>query len=108
MRDFPENAQHAVLGMIDDLDDTAAMANAVFFIGLFNSQQYAVADTGGFCRACLARQMNADFRCCAMRFLVPFVRCGNEIAVAVARSDVGKHCGGQGACMVQLLAPLFD
>jgi hypothetical protein len=43
-----------------------------------------------------------------MRVLVPFVRGGDEIAVAVSRSDVGEHGRGQGARMVQFLASFLD
>ncbi len=103
-----EYPEHAVLGMIDDLDDAAAMTNSVFFFGLFNAQQYAVADAGGFAGPHLARHMNADFRRGPMGVLVPFVRSGNEVAVAVARRHIGEHGRGQDAGMVQLLAALLD
>ncbi len=43
-----------------------------------------------------------------VRLFVPFVRRGDEIAVGVARGDVGEDGGGQGAGLVQLLVPLFD
>ena len=74
MRDFAENPQHAVLGVVDDLDDTAAVANFVIFFGFLNSEEDAVANTGSFSGPYLARQMNTDFWRGAMRFLVPFVR----------------------------------
>ncbi len=48
MRDLTEDAQYAVLGMVDDLDDAAAMANAAVFVGFFNAEQHAVAESGGF------------------------------------------------------------
>ena len=48
MRRFAENPQYAVLGMIDDLDDAAAVADAGVFFSLLDLQQHAVADTGGF------------------------------------------------------------
>ena len=62
MRGFAENPQHAVLGMIDDLDDAAAVADAVVFRGFLDTQQHAVANAGGFAGARLARRVNADFR----------------------------------------------
>ena len=43
-----------------------------------------------------------------MRLLVPFVRRGDQLAVGVARGDVGEHGCGQGAGLVQLLAALLD
>ena len=108
MRDFSENSEHAVLGMINDLDDTSAMTNSVLVFDVLDAQQHAVADPGSFTGPRLARQVNTDFRCRAMRVLVPFVRGGNEIAIAVTRRDISKHGRGEGAGMVQLLAALFD
>ncbi len=105
---FAENPQHAVLGMVDDLDDAAAVADAVVFLGFLDVQQHAVADAGGFAGLCLARGVNADFRRGPVRLFVPFVGRGEQFAVAIARGDVGEHGGGQGAGVVQLLAPLLD
>ncbi len=62
VRRFAENPQHAVLGMIDDLDDAAAVADAVVVFGFLDVQQHAVADAGGFARPRLARGVNADLR----------------------------------------------
>ncbi len=108
VRGFAENPQHAVLGMVDDLDDAAAVADAVVFLGFLDVQQHAVADAGGFAGLRLARGVDADFRRGPVRLLVPFVGGGDEIAVAVARGDVGEHGGGQGAGMMQLFVPLLD
>ena len=94
--------------MIDDLDDAAAVTNSVVLFGLLDAQQHAIANAGGFARPRLARHVNADFGRSAVRFLIPLVRGCNEIAVAVARRDIGQYGRGQGAGMVQLLAPLFD
>ena len=103
-----ENSQHAVLRMIDDLDDAAAVTNSIVLLGLLDAQQDAIAEAGGFAGPRFARHVDADFRRGPVRFLVPFVRGGDEIAVAVARGNVGQHGRGQGAGMVQLLAPLLD
>jgi hypothetical protein len=108
VRHFPKNTEHTVLGMIDDLDDTPAMADAVIFINLVNSQEDAIANTGSFPRPCVARLMNADFRGRAMGGLVPLVRDCNEFPVAIAHRDIGEHRRGEGAGMMQLLVPLFD
>ena len=43
-----------------------------------------------------------------MRGFVPFVGRGDEIAVAVARRDIGEHGRGQGARLMQLFVPLLD
>ena len=53
---FAEDAEHALLGMVDDLDDAAAMADAVVVVGFLDVQQHAVADAGGLARARLARK----------------------------------------------------
>ena len=50
---------------------------------------------------------NADLRRRPVRLFVPFVGRGDEIAVGVARGDVGEHGRGQGAGVVQLLVALF-
>ena len=108
IRRFAENAQHALLGPVDDLDDAAAVADAVVFFGFLDVQQHAVADAGGFAGPRLARHVDADFRRRAVRVLVPFVGRGDQVAVAVARGDVGEHGRGQGAGVVQFLALLLD
>ncbi len=108
VRVFAEDPQHAVFGPVDDLDDAAGVADAVVFVDFLDAQQHTVADAGGLAGAHLARRVNADFRRRAVRFLVPFVGRGDEIAVAIARGHVGEHGRGQGACVVQLLALLVD
>ena len=77
VRALAENSQHAVLGMVDDLDDAAAMADAVVFLGLVHVQQHAVADAGGLAGPRLARGVNADFRRRSVRLFVPFVGGGD-------------------------------
>src|SRR5665213_4029365 len=93
-RYLAEYSQDALLGMIDDLDDAAPMANAVVFVGLLDMQQHAVADTGGFAESCPARRVNADLWRGPVRLLVPFVGGGDEFAIAVARGHVGKDGRG--------------
>src|SRR6185312_8557920 len=107
-RALAEDAEHAVLRPVDDADDLAAVADAGVLFGLFDAQQHAVAQAGGFAAARMARHEDADLRRGAVRLLVPFVRGGDEIAVTVARDDVGEHGRGQGARMMQLLVPLLD
>ena len=104
-----KDAQHARLGAIDDLDDTAAVADRVILgAGLLDAQQRAVTDAGDFARLGSARGLNADFRRRAVRLLVPFGRDRDELAIAVARADVGHHDVRQRARMMQLLAPALD
>ena len=55
-----------------------------------------------------ARDAYADLRRRAVLVLVPFGRQRDQLAVAVARGDVGEHDVGQGAGMVQLLAAALD
>ena len=94
--------------MVDDLDDAAAVADAVVFFRFLDAQQHAVAEAGGFAGLRFARHLDADFRRRAMRLLVPFVGRGDEVAVAVAGGDIGEHGRGQGAGMMQLLVPFLD
>ena len=108
VRQLVKNSKHASFGMIDDLDDAAAVADAVVGFRFVDAQQHAIAEAGGFARPCLARDRNADFRGGPMRLFVPFVGRGDEVAVAVAGGDVGEHGGGQGAGVVQLLVALLD
>ena len=52
-----EDAEHALLGAVDDLDDAAAMADRVALVAdLLDAQQRAVADAGDFARPRLARR----------------------------------------------------
>ena len=108
MLGLAEDPEHAVLGMIDDLDDAAAVADAVVVFGFLDVQQHAIADAGGFTGPRLARGVNADFRRRSVRRFVPFVGGGDEVAVGIARGDVGDHGRGQGAGVVQLLAAFLD
>ena len=69
-------------------------------------QQHAVADAGGFVRADAMRHAHDDARGRAVR-LVPFVGCGNQVAVAVTSDDVGEDRRRERARVVQgLAAPL--
>ena len=108
MRDLTEDAQYAVLGMVDDLDDPTAMTNAVVFVGFFNAEQHAVTESGGFAGVRFAWGGDANLGCRSVCVLVPFVRRGDEIAIAVARGHIREHGGGQGPRMMQLLPPLLD
>ena len=111
VRQRAEDAEHALLGAVDDLDDAAR----VWRIGIAvvaGSPRPAAArgrrrrrlSPGG----ALARDVHADFRRGAVRVLVPFGRHRDQFAVAVARGDVGDHDVRQGAGMMQLLAAALD
>ena len=108
MRNRSENAQHAVLGMIDDFNDAATMANSVVFLRLIDADQHAVAETGGFARSRFAWNRDTDLGCGSVRVLVPFVGRCDQIAVAVARRHICEHGRGQGARMMQLLPSFLD
>ncbi len=108
VRQRMENAEHARLGMIDDADDAAAVADAGVFFRLLDMQQHAVAEAGRLAGAGFARNVDADAGRGAVRFLVPLVGRGDEIAFAIARGDVGEHGRRQRARVMQLLAALFD
>ena len=57
-----EDSEHALFRLVDDLDDAAAVADAVFFFGLLDAEQHAVANAGGFAGPRFARNVNADLR----------------------------------------------
>src|SRR6185312_8580465 len=101
------NTEHALLRPVDDADNTRTMTY-VLIHRLLNAQQHAVAEAGRGAAARVARHDDADLRRGAVRLLVPFVRRGNEVAVAVARRDVREHGRGQGAGMMQLLVASLD
>ncbi len=101
-RKAAKNSQHPVLGTIDDLDDTALMANGV--LDLLGSEQCPVADSRDLSRPAAARNMDANFRRRTMGFLVPFRRDCDQLAIAVACDDVGENHGRQFAGTMQLLA----
>ena len=96
-----------MLRPLDDLDDAAGIAD-VLVAGFLDAHEDLVADAGGFRRLHLARRVNANLRRGAVRVFVPFVGNGDEVAVAVARQDVGQHGGGEGAGMMQFLALALD
>ncbi len=100
-----ENAEHAMLGAIDELDDAAA---GLLVAGSLDADQRAVADAGDFARPGAARRGDADDRRRAVRLFVPFGRPRQKFAVAVAAGDVGEHDGRQRAGVMQPLAPAVD
>ena len=100
-----ENAEHALLAAVDELDDApGVMDRFVLVAAVLDPQQDAVADAGDLVRPRAARNAHADFGGGAVLGLVPFGRNRDQFAVAVARRDVGDHDMGQGSGMVQLLA----
>ena len=107
VRQSPENAERADLGLVDDLDDAAGIADAVL-TGFFDPEQRPVADAGDFARPWPAPCCDPDSRYRAVGVLVPFGRRGDQLAVVVAAGDVGQRDLGQGAGMVQLLALGLD
>ena len=108
MRNLAKYAKDTMLRMIDDPDHMAAISDFILVLGLFDAQQHAIAEAGRVAGPDLAGRVNAYFRRGAMRVLIPFVGCRDEIAVAIARGHVGENCGRKGAGVVQFLAPPFD
>ena len=105
----PENAEHATLGVTDDLDDATAVTDRVaVFTSLFGTQQNLVADSRDLARARTPRRLNADLWRCPVRCLVPFLRGCDQVSVLIAACDIRHHHGGKRAGMVQLLASEFD
>ena len=75
---------------------------------LLDPQQDPVADAGDLVRPRSARNSQPDLGGRAVLGLVPFGRKRDQLAVGIARRDVGDHNMGEGAGMVQLLAAAFD
>src|SRR5580693_5096445 len=88
-----EDSEHARLAVIDDLEDSPAIGDAVAnaILELFDPQQRAVADAGRSARLCPPRHVDADFGWLAVFDLVPFGRNGDQLAVAVATDNVGQQ-----------------
>ena len=108
-RKLAEDAEHALLGAIDDLDGAALVEDAVLGVARFlGAQQRAVADPGHLDGPGAARHVKPDLRRLAMGFGVPFGRHRDQFAVGVASGDVGEHHIGQHARVVELLAPRLD
>src|ERR1700761_1685454 len=93
-----------MLGAVDELDD----APGRLFAGALDTTQRAIADAGGFARPHPARRDNADDGRGAVSLFVPFGRPRQELAVAVAASDVGNHNRRQRTGAMQLFAPPLD
>ena len=107
-RQRAKNAEQAGAGVIDDLDDAAAIRRAVAVIGFLDPQQRAVADTGGGAGLRPARHMDANFRRGSVVLAVPLGGRGEQFAVGVAPGDVGHHGRGQGGRLEDLAAALGD
>ena len=99
-----KNAEHAMLGAVDQLDDAAVG----FFAVAFDTQQCAVADAGDFSRPGAALGGDANDGRRAVRVLVPFGRAREQFAVAVAAGDVGKDDRRQTAGAMQPFPVPFD
>src|SRR5262249_35962333 len=93
-----EQSEHAMLRVVDDLDDPPAIGRALV-IAAFDAQQRAVADAGGHARPRVARTMYSDFWRLAAFDLIPFGGAGNQLAVGIASGNVGQHGRGQGCCL---------
>ena len=104
-RQAPENAERAMLGAIDQLDDAAG---EFIVAGALDADQRAIADAAGFTRLRPARRDDVDDRRRAMRLLVPFGRPRQEFAVEVAAGNVGEHDGRQRAGVMQPLPAAVD
>ena len=87
-----ENAQHAMLGLIEQFYDAAArMGDLVLVVRVLDAEQHAVADAAGDAGMGAPGDVHENFRRAAA-LLVPFGRHGDQFAVAVASGDVGgKH-----------------
>ena len=102
-----KDAEHAGLGVIDDLDDAAAIgAPSPSAASIRSSARSPTPAAVPGCGA--ARHMDADFRRLAALDLVPFGRRGDQFAVAVAAGDVHHQRRRQRRRLLDLAAVLLD
>src|SRR5580704_8006068 len=99
-----ENAEHAVLGTVNDLDD----ASVCFFAGSLNANEGTIAHAGCFAGFGAARRRDVDDWRLTMSLFVPFGRPRQKFAVAVTSGDVSKHHGRKGTGMMQPFASAVD
>jgi hypothetical protein len=100
-----ENAERAMLGAVDQLDDAA---REFIVAGALDPDQRAVADAAGFTRFRPARRNDVDDGRGAMRLLIPLRRARQKLAVGVASGNVGEHHRRQRAGMMQSLPAAVD
>src|SRR5262245_53379152 len=104
-----ENPEHALAAAVDELDDASAVTDRILLLtALLDAQQSAVADAGDLDRPRAARNAHADLGGGAVLGLVPFGGQRDQLAVGVARGDVGNDDMGQATGLMQLLAAAFD
>src|SRR5262249_47886535 len=86
------NAEHALPGAVDELDAAPRMADRiVLFAALLDPQQGTVADAGDLAWPRAARNAHADLGRGAVLDLVPLGGKCDQLAVGIARGDVGDH-----------------
>ena len=104
-RQCAENAERAMFGAVDQLDDAAG---EFIVAGMFDADQRAVADAAGLARLRPPRRYDMDHRRGAVRLLIPLGGARQKLAIAVAPGNVGQHDRRQRAGLVQALAPAID
>ena len=109
VRVFAEHAEDAPGGARQQLDHAAGIGRPPGLVQRRDAHQCAIADArrGRPSDARFAGRENRDARQRPER-LFPFGRHGDQVAVAVARGDVGEHDLGQGAFLVQAGARALD
>src|SRR5262245_36273457 len=97
MRNLAQYTKDSMFRGRDGPVDVGGMPASILVFGHVDAEQHAIAEAGSFAWPGLARRQNAYFGRGAVRVLVPFVGCRDEIAVAVPRGHVGENGGGKGA-----------
>jgi hypothetical protein len=83
---------------LGDPDHAAGVADRVVgIVGRLDPHHRAVADAGDLARPGAPQALEADLGRRAVRLLVPFGRCCDQLAVAVALADLGEHELRQGS-----------
>ncbi len=93
-----EDAEHALLGAVDDLDDAPACGGSASSSSPVSSTRSSARSPTPATSPGRARRGTSTriFGGGAVRLLVPFGRNRDQLAVAVARGDVGEHDRGAG------------
>src|ERR1700728_3727236 len=87
-RNAAENAEHAMLGAIDELDDACA---GLLIVHTLYAHERAIADAGDFARPRTTRHDDVKDGNGAVCLFIPFGRPRQKLAVGIAAGDVGKY-----------------
>src|SRR5262249_28611141 len=94
--------------MIDDLDDAAAIGDALLIVRAFDAKQRAITDARSHTPRGVALRVNSDLRGLAALRLVPFRRRRNQLAIGISASNISQDGRGKGCGLGNCLAAFDD